>query len=95
MTWHGSLHVGCRTMPNEFDDDHGRVDQISSGLWHRLAGHDAARWTRLRLQDKARAGGFDVHKVETSIATPKTSWVNGVTRDSPHSPRYISCALRV
>jgi hypothetical protein len=71
QAWHGSSHVGCRTMPS-FGDDHGKEDPISTALWHKLAGHNEARWLHRWLQYKALADGFDVHKVETGIATPRT-----------------------
>jgi hypothetical protein len=75
-TLHCSLHVGCSTMPG-FGDDKGREFSISSAEWHDASYHNAARRLHHRLQDEARASGFDVHQVETSIATPKTCRVEG------------------
>ena len=45
---------------------------FSEAGWDEKSGHRAARRRRQRLKDKARAKGFDVHRVETSLATPKT-----------------------
>lgn len=68
-------HVGCSSMPH-FGDDRGREFTISTAEWHDASYHNAARATHHRLQAKARASGFDVHQVETSIATPKTCRVD-------------------
>jgi hypothetical protein len=48
-------------------------DHISGALWHDLSYHNEARAIHDRLQDNS---GFDVHQVESSIATPKTRRVD-------------------
>jgi hypothetical protein len=62
-------------MPH-FGDDRDREFSISTAEWHDASYHNAARATHHRLQAKALASGFDVHQVETSIATPKTCRVD-------------------
>ena len=68
-------HVGYSSMPH-FGDDHGREFSVSTDEWQDASYHNAARATHDRLQAKARASGFDVHQVETSIATSKTCRVD-------------------
>src|SRR6516165_2668977 len=53
-------------------EDRKQQFSISGASWHDKSGHNTARRRRQRLKDKARASGFDVHRVETSLATPKT-----------------------
>lgn len=53
-------------MPS-FGDDHGREVSLSSAWWHHASNHNAALRLHHRLQDEARASGFDVHQVETSV----------------------------
>ena len=61
----------CSTMPRLVEDRKQQFS-ISGASWHDKSGHNAANRRRQRLKDKARAKGFDVHRVETSLATPKT-----------------------
>ena len=58
-------------MPKLVEDRKGKFSFSEAG-WDEKSGHRAARRRRQRLKDKARAKGFDVHRVETSLATPKT-----------------------
>ena len=52
-----------------FGDDHNQEFSYSSAQWHEESGHNDATRKHQLLQDKAE---FDVHQVETSLATPKT-----------------------
>jgi hypothetical protein len=52
-----------------FGDDHNQEFSISAAQWHEESGHNDATRKHQLLQDKAE---FDVHQVETSLATPKT-----------------------
>ena len=71
---HVALLIACwlySTMPRLVEDRKQQFS-FSERRWDEKSGHRAARRLRQRLKDKARAKGFDVHRVETSLATPKT-----------------------
>ena len=68
-------HVGYSSMPR-FGDDRGRAFFISANEWHDAAYHNMAREIHRHLQAEAHKTGFDVHQVESSIATPKTRRVD-------------------
>ena len=78
MAWWIKKHVAllitcwlCSAM-SRLVEDRKQQFSISEAGWDEKSGHRAARRRRQRLKDKARAKGFDVHRVETSLATPKT-----------------------